>query len=284
MRSAILVRAGFTTEEVGASSSAREGDPLLFRTFAEVAPEEAAIEAFASQHGNLLHPDGPLSPVRRGGAKEPDVVAGVSLDLWVGQITEMRRLTELWDLIQQEDEKALAQHICWGEETLDEPAIYCDGELIDSVVSWTQPLANLRPGDVIGPAKAHLQVQLDLHLHHASDDVKVGMTWDYRRQHPVVAYWCPSLLSSVWLQFATVVSENLAYGRCRECNKWFEVGANAARSSRLFCSTACRSKAYRERQDRARQMFAANKTFEEISEELDIDVATLRRWITGSKE
>jgi hypothetical protein len=91
------------------------------------------------------------------------------------------------------------------------------------------------------------------------------------------------LLSAVWLQFATAVNENVGHGRCRECGKWFVVAPNAARSSRRFCSTACRSKAYRERQDRARQMHAAKKSFAEIAAELDSDVATVRKWITGFK-
>ena len=38
-------------------------------------------------------------------------------------------------------------------------------------------------------------------------------------------------------------------------------------------------------QGRARQLYTAEKkTFEEIAEELDSDVATVRRWITGIKE
>jgi hypothetical protein len=88
----------------------------------------------------------------------------------------------------------------------------------------------------------------------------------------------------VWLQFATVVSENLVYGRCPECGTWFEVAPNAARSSRRFCSTGCRSKAYRERQDRARQLHTAGKTFEEIAAELESDAATVRKWVTGFRE
>jgi hypothetical protein len=38
-------------------------------------------------------------------------------------------------------------------------------------------------------------------------------------------------------------------------------------------------------QGRARQLYTGEKkTFEEIAEELDSDVATVRRWITGIKE
>src|SRR5262249_24513936 len=132
--------------------------------------------------------------------------------------------------------------------------------------------------------KAYLQGQLDLHLHHAADDVQVGMRWDSRRGHPALSYYCPSLLSAVLLQFATAVNENVGHGRCRECGTWFVVAPNAFRSSRMFCSTGCRSKAYRERQVRARQMYTAQKSFEEIAKELDSDVATIKKWVTGFEE
>jgi hypothetical protein len=58
-----------------------------------------------------------------------------------------------------------------------------------------------------------------------------------------------------------------------------------ARSHRRFCSNACKTKAHRNKQDRARQLFTVkNMTFEEIAGELDSDVATVKRWITGIKE
>ena len=94
----------------------------------------------------------------------------------------------------------------------------------------------------------------------------------------------PSLLGAVWFQLADAVTHDRVFSSCRECQKWFAVGPEVARSNRRFCSNACRSKAYRERQDRARRMCTAGKTFEEIAEALDSDVPTVRRWITGLKE
>ena len=93
-----------------------------------------------------------------------------------------------------------------------------------------------------------------------------------------------NLYSGVWLQFADAVTNDRIFSRCRECGKWFEVAPEVARSHRRFCSNSCRSKAYRQRQDRARQLFTAKKSFEEIAEELDSDVATVKKWITGLRE
>jgi hypothetical protein len=281
-------------------------DPMLFRLLAETAPNETDILAFANSYGNL-HYGNELSLLRPGKGKNNSVVRGVLLSTWQWHIAALRRLTGLWDLIQRKDVKALGRHIRWEltsrEGPTEGPTVYFDSHprdlgrgappslgdhpvthVIASPASDRQRLESFRPDDPILPAKTYLHDQLAAALFNATDDVRVTMTWDSRREHPAVAYECPSLMSAVWLQFATVVSENLTYGRCLECGKWFEVAPNASRASRRFCSTACRSKAYRERQDWARQLFMTAKTFEQIAQELDSDVATVRRWITGIKD
>jgi hypothetical protein len=278
-----------------------EPHPVLFRLFSETPADEDGSQAFAARYGNLTG-GWELLPVARGKAASSGPVSGVFLETWQGQIAAMRRLTNLWELIQQEDREGLARHVFWGEASPGVQAVFFDShpdlpegtsppagdfrvrEPIASAASDAALFGRFQPGDVLEPAKAYLQVELDLHLHHAADDVRVGMSWDARRSQPVIAYSCPTLLSAVWLQFATVVNENLAFGRCPECGQWFEVAPNAARSSRRFCSTGCRSKAYRERQDRARQLFTAGKTFEEIAAELESDAATVKKWVTGFRE
>jgi hypothetical protein len=274
---------------------------VLFRLFAETSPDRASILAFASKYGNLTDCFN-LRPVKQIKHKRSGPVPGVFLDTWQGQIAAVRRLAGWWDLIQHQDEEDLARHIVLQADSATGPSIHFEShpatatckhpplgdvpvrEPIASRTGSPDVLERFLSGDVLAPAKTYLQVQLDQHLHHAADDVRVGMTWDSRRQQPVLSYWCRTLLSAVWLEFATVVNENLAFGRCPECKRWFEVGTNAARASREFCSTACRSKAYRQRQDRARQLFTAGTTFEEIAQQLDSDVATVRRWVTGFKE
>ena len=277
-----------------------EPNPALFRVLAETPPEQNDILDFANRYGNLGL-EAKLIPAKGTMGKQAGAVMGSFLDSWRGQIASLRRLCGLWDLIQQQDLAALAYCFKW-EETPDGPTMhFCSHpepftpdapplghdrvrELIPLDGSEPGLMDSHRTGDVLLPAKLYLQWVLDLHLHHASDDVKVAMVWDSRREQPTLGYWCPTLLSAVWVQFATAVNENLSYGRCRECGKWFAVAPKAARVTRRFCSTACRSKAYRERQEKARRMFAKKKKIEQIAEELDSDLATVRRWITGFKE
>jgi hypothetical protein len=296
-----LVEKTSPTAEEARRAPPEDPHPVLFRLFSETPADKNGILAFAGRYGNLTG-GWELIPVGQGKAASSGPVTGDFLTVWQGQIAAMRRLAGLWELIQQGDQEGLARHVRWGEESPGRPAVFYDShpdlpegtaappgdprvrEPIASAASDEASLGRFQPGDVLEPAKAYLQVQLDQHLFHGAEDVRLGMTWDARRGQPAIAYHCPTLLSAVWLQFATVVNENLVHGRCPECGKWFEVAPNAARASRRFCSTSCRSKAYRERQDRARQLYAAGKTFEEVAEELESDVATIKKWITGIKE
>jgi hypothetical protein len=294
---------------VAAPSSAAEEEqgpppadpqPVLFRLLADVPPGEEGVLAFANRYGNLFGGED-LSPARRAPTGKGFSTPGVFLDSWLRHIDNLRSLIALWDLIQKGDEEGLAPHIQWRSGQPEGPAVVfvkspgadIDGAdpldddpaewLVASGVSRQELLESFQPGDVVQPAKAYFQQRLDDLLFHVADPVKVGMSWDPVRGQPVIAYQCPTLMSAVWLQFATVVSENLTFVRCRECDNWFEVAPNAARASRRFCSDGCRSKAYRKRQDVARQMHAAGKGFEEIAGELESDVPTVKKWITGMR-
>src|SRR5262249_9802207 len=65
-------------------------------------------------------------------------------------------------------------------------------------------------------------------------------------------------------KFAEAISMNKRYRECKECGQWFEIPLRGARISREYCSTGCRSKAYRERQQRAYELHTQGKSFKEI--------------------
>jgi hypothetical protein len=288
---------GTLNESAGFRPSA---EPMLFRLLAETDAPKDGILQLANRFGNLFSGE-ELSLVSKKGKPNNVVVQGVFLRTWQEQIDALWCLTALWDSVQKQDVEALARCIHWDDEGSPlGPYVYYrsprreDGGvpafggprgIVEIATSESDPGPRdlFPPGDLLGPAELFLQQKLNEALGKTTDGVRVGMAWDARRGQPAVAYHCPSLLSAVWLQFATVVNENLTFGRCRECAKWFEVAPDVSRASRRFCSTACRSKAYRERQDRARQLFAAGKSFEAIGAELESDIKAVKRWITGSK-
>ncbi|MBM4073197.1 MAG: hypothetical protein FJ271_30380 [Planctomycetes bacterium] len=294
--------------DAAAAGAATEGQirpepcPALFRAFAELDPaNKRNILAFAARYGDL-GVGTEVKPTLRTGSGLTQPSHGTFLVTWRHQIADMQLLVGLWDLLRRDDREGLAAHIQWREEGANGPAVFfvnrpkpakgaqaaLGSKPVDEVIASQDAkpewLPEFTERDPLLPAWRYLEREIDDHLHHTNDQSEPAMGWDARRARPVRQAVCHTLLSAVWLQFADAVSNDSTFSKCRECGKWFEIAPDAARSHRRFCSNSCRSKAYRGRQDKARQLFVQKMTFEEIAEELDSDVPTVRRWITGSKD
>jgi hypothetical protein len=220
------------------------------------------------------------------------------LKTWQSQIAEMQRLVALWDILKTGNQKTISQHVHWrmepgGPEVTFEshwPRSACDGlgpvpftDVIAATSVHEKSFGLFKgPKDVVTPGWVYLRREIDRHLQGAQ--IAAGASWDTREGRPALRLEAQTLLSGAWLQFAEAVASDRHFERCRECGELIVVHPDVARSHRRFCSDACRMKAYRQRQDRARQMFAAKKTYAQIAKELDSDIGTVRRWITGSKE
>jgi hypothetical protein len=56
-----------------------------------------------------------------------------------------------------------------------------------------------------------------------------------------------SLAHAISSQWASAVAANVGHRQCRECTTWFAVHAGSGRPDKLYCSDACRMRAYRRR-------------------------------------
>jgi hypothetical protein len=108
------------------------------------------------------------------------------------------------------------------------------------------------------------------------------LLYDRDRQHLRLCQVPRTFLAALWLQFAQAVAEDKDYRQCGECGSWFEVSPEVARTNRRFCSNACRSRLYRQRQARAKELFAEGKSLQEIAAELRSTVAVVKKWIGGA--
>jgi hypothetical protein len=91
-----------------------------------------------------------------------------------------------------------------------------------------------------------------------------------------------NLHGAMWLQLAQALEDNKSYRRCKICSRWFELSPETgARTSRHYCSDACRSRAYRSRKERARKLHAKGTAIRKIAEELGSNVETVKKWIAG---
>lgn len=298
--------------------------PALFRLFAETPPTEDGIQGFANQYGGLgpgVAVRVLLSETADETNPHP-WGWGESLSRWQEEIFTMRRVVSLWDKVQAGDTGGLAQHIHWrkGDETGEAGVLYTNLPYVPPhaaaripaeqrallplfgireatardmppaenafIISWivrageTHPF---RPGDLGQPALWYIQTQINEHLT-GTVSISPRLLWNPEMTE-LGLYLVPrSLLGALWLQFAQAVAGNKSYRQCEYCAAWFEVSLGASRPTRLYCSDACRFKAYRHRQDEAYQLSQQGIPLKEIAKRLGTDVPTAKGWIKKRKE
>jgi hypothetical protein len=203
----------------------------------------------------------------------------------------MRQALELWDMARNEHVEALSRYIQWVTphrivydsnpdrepgETPEPPYMHVRNWIATEEVH-PELLQRFRPGNVIQPALYRVQQVLNEHL---KGRVSPRMLWDPQFVHLGLYFVPDSLLGALWLQFAQAIDANKDYRRCRECGKWFVLSPETARTNKLFCSNACRSKAYRKRQVEAQRLYAEGVPIEKIADKLGSDLKTVRSWVT----
>lgn len=115
-----------------------------------------------------------------------------------------------------------------------------------------------------------------------SAETGARLLWVADEGHLALRLRPDSLLGALWLQLAQAIDGNARYRSCRVCSAWFELHPDRARTDRAYCSDACRFKAYRGRQARAKQLHSEGHDVEAIARELGSDTVTIRKWTGGS--
>jgi hypothetical protein len=226
--------------------------PALFRTFADIPATEEGVLAFANKYGSL----GDCKPIvldGHGPESQRTTGYGELLLTWIEQIHAMQRGIEVWDAFVAGDLSKLRQVIHVDKDGERIRAMYLDkGERGTSGVlifdSENYPL-DLSPfissTDVRYPAQFYVQQIINERLQKHTSPIRLLYVPKENRLRIHVRP--TNLLGCLWLQFARAIDGNRDYRRCRECGDWLEISLTANRTSRLFCSDACRAKAYRER-------------------------------------
>ena len=228
----------------------------LFRTFASVEPTEAGVLQFANQYGLL----GGHCSTR---ISEPDATqpgkfwpgCGESLDAWVREIGLMRHVVV--DLLENHRNGYalnLRKFITW-ERTKDGCRVLYT---VPPIPGWTrqsnvlasyskESLPTVQTGDMLRPAwLAILNVvnaQLERHT------IQAHLVDRSKTQDAAAALTLPtnSLIAALWFQLARAVADNPRIQRCAECGAYFEI-TTEKRADAIFCTPACRLRAYRKRQ------------------------------------
>jgi hypothetical protein len=251
----------------------------LFRQFVETEPTRDGILDFANQFGSLSFNNKWVRFIDEPYAK------------WKSCILCLRYVVDLWDAARSGDQAKLAAAVQWklSRSVGTHVIIHVPQDL----TNLAQEAGNLRPfdtscfwmhslqvGDLIQPALKFVENKLNDFMEGL---VSPHLRWDCAGKRPDLQLTPHNLLGAIYLQFALAVDGNKDYRQCPSCGKWFELSTHGARADRLTCSDACRFRAYRQRQERARQMHAEGKTFKEIAKELGSTVATVKGWIAKGK-
>jgi len=238
---------------------------------------EEGILAFTKQYGWL----GVEERVFLDGQKRPDEsIRGERFERWVRELKDMQETLTIWDDIQAGHVDAYRHwQIVRGEnrdgytgQVREKSRVIFQqhGRHMDFDPSMTYKQTASAP-------LFKVQETINEHLETSTVNRLIYAPQDDRLLLRIIP---KSLLGALWLQLAKGIEGDIEYRQCHECGKWFEISLEAYRKSRLFCSNACRSKAYRTRQASAQRLYAGGMPIEQIAESLDTDPQTAKRWAT----
>jgi hypothetical protein len=203
----------------------------------------------------------------------------------------MRLAIDLWEAARRGDADYLGRMISWADDgsavsidthpelqggELPENPAYVHRALIAGERLDPDILARFVPGDRVGPALHCMQDLINQHLHHRASP---RLLWEESRDRLGLYIVPEGLIGALWLQFARAVERDARFRQCAECTTWFEVSPGRGRTDKQFCSTACRTKAYRKRQAEAARLHGQGRSVEDIARELESDPETVRGWI-----
>jgi hypothetical protein len=226
---------------------------------------------------------------------------GEPLASWAKEILDMRQALELWKMVQKEDQDGLARHIKWrgcsniqyiattedlaqwsgaqGEDFI--PLVERNDKFwkVENIVNndcRSYLIDHAKKGDLMKPAMYFIQEWVNDHL---AGRVSPRLLWDPGDDEPLSLYEVPhSLIGALWLQFAQAIHGQKKFRLC-ECGTRFEVAPDTARKDKVFCSDACRARAYRRRKAEALRLYAQGKGIEDISQRVESNSETVRGWV-----
>jgi hypothetical protein len=201
----------------------------LFRTFAAVPHSEQAVAAFTKEFGPL----GVQGDARQlGDGRE---VYGEHLDRWLEAQAAVARCIALWDALRNADRAAVSATL---NAHVSRARVSGDRHLLESLESFWLT------GDVLANGWRLLADLVENKTFFGSPRVALWPGSDRPLTLQLVA---DTLIQALWLQFELAVDGNRDYRSCATCGQFYELDPSVARTNRMYCSDACRSRAYRAR-------------------------------------
>jgi hypothetical protein len=214
-----------------------EADSGLFRTFAERIVDATSALEFAQGYG-LLGRIGRVYPAADVDLREPRWQVGEPVRVWISEADRMRRALRLWDSLRREDLAGVLRdpHV----------AGVVEGQMRTLGDSW-RPRDDEEEVRRLGRFTLSFLVneRLAEHLEGVGPQIEVALvdkggrlTYENRPA---------TLLGALWLQLALAINGDKEYRSCPVCGRWWELDPLVAKTSRVYCTDACKQKAWRQR-------------------------------------
>jgi hypothetical protein len=214
----------------------------ISRRFASLSDPEGVL-TFANAYGLLG-----FEEVRQLQAYREEVDKnGERVGEWLMKAQQLRRLFEVWDLVQAGNERKLRRIIQWSPHGVSArfPEIK-PGHVIADAVRNTAWIDRWKPGDVIGPAKLFLVDQFNQNMGQMASPILL-----LDAKGTLRPYNSPtSLLSAMWLEFGQVASGVRKQILCESCGQWMDVTNNRSHK-RKHANCSLREKMARYRHKKA---------------------------------
>ena len=212
-----------------------ELEPAIHRSFASLGRDEESYSAFASSFG-LLHGGIEVQIEMPQGetGKGLSVSVGEPVKIWRSEVEDMRQALRVWDWNQNRDIEDLTEFL--DSRTREFPveiqAAFMSGDLVSPSMFWISGQISKR---VVGEINIHFAEEVPVSPGH------------------MLALSIKSLRAGLWLMLGLEMHDGKKYASCAQCGKWFEIRTGSRRTTRVYCSNACRTRAYRNRQGEVRR-------------------------------
>lgn len=222
----------------------------LFRAFAALR-SEADIVAFANRFGPL---GTDLSTAIVDVVPEMSELMGIELywaepiDQWLAEAADMARAISLWELIQSGNSSVFVTKLTKGTARLKIKTGSPECKHIEK--DWVLAKKADNPERFQEIAETDEKDWALLLLAQWINRGAQGRTdlWLGLSGGGLGSVLMPKgLIGALWQQARQSIDGNVDFLKCLECSDWFGISAEEARPEKLYCSDACRMRAYRKR-------------------------------------
>ena len=218
--------------------------PGIHRTFCATEPNPVSIQKFADKYGLLGGPVSAIVPIRK---SPPSYIQGRGefLEDWCEEIALCARFVGLWDGFLSARSSGIQPRLI--DESTDRFLIDGSGLKIASRSSSPRLFESVRPGNTLLPLLAYVYEEVNRRL--GIYGVVPRLVLDTSTASGHGANVPDSLIGAIWVDFYQAIGNKKgadAYKECEICGRFFEKILSRRRDA-IYCSDACKSRAYRRR-------------------------------------